>query len=315
MNLKEGSWSRFDGIQFLVFTTVAVIFSFVTIRSLSTMDEINLTVSIIFAAMIYVVSHILRIVRLYILFIETRFSFMQILKIYVLTSWVNFVIPFKLGEVHRIAEFSRLCKSFKMGFVSLWIERFFDSIIVVTILLIISFNQSHYPFSLFIILIALIAVSLFCFLSFPSSFRYLNILLLSESKSHKGLYFLRVLSSLKDYYEYARKLLRGRVSILLGISLLIWGLEIVVYWLSIASLQKNINLFELNFLFGGLWDFKSYHLDSEYKLIVFLVLVTSAVFVLIKVAPQRIRKALRNLKNENLMYSLKQSTNKKYRNL
>lgn len=267
--------------QSLLFITLGVIFSIYTLLSFDGRLIDNLSVTIIFAIGMYIISHILRILRLYILFIEKKLPVRKIVPVYLGTSWISFIIPFKFGEVHRIFEFSRLCNSMKMSFVSLWIERFFDSMVLTTIILLLNLNSPNNISSMLIIILVFLILSLFLFLTFPKSYRYTNHILISESKSSKGLRLLEILNSLKDYYEYAKRLIQGRFSILFAVTLLIWLVEIAVLYLALGSMTSKVSILDLNNILSNLWLVSKNSLYPSHQHIVYLVLVVGAIVLFI----------------------------------
>nr|WP_260440173.1 lysylphosphatidylglycerol synthase transmembrane domain-containing protein [Cohnella lubricantis] len=258
-----------------------------TILNLIAFDDSRLKLSfpfyVVAAVLLYIASHLLRITRLYIIFIERKFSFLQLLKIYTITAWVNMVIPFKIGEMFRVSEFSKLCKSFKMGFVSVWVERFFDTLLLLIFAVVLSAYTGTTHYALLIILFLFVAVTLFAFFSFPFSYRYSKQLTLSHSQSSKGLLLLEFMESLKLYYTFAKKLVRGRFPILFGLTLLIWLLEGGVFYYVTCTLTSEYNLDELMRVLNGVWASSKIHGDSGmlYKIVGFGVLTIGGISALI----------------------------------
>lgn len=256
---------------------------------------------LILAALLYLVSHLIRIFRLYILFIEKRFSFFELFKIYTLTTWMNFVIPFRIGELFRITEYAKLCKNFKMGFIAIWIERLFDSFILVFIIMFLAIRNDWNISNIFVMLAAFIMISLFLFLSFPASFRYTNQLIISESKTRKGLYVLEILDSLREYYQYSKKLLRGRYAILIIVSSVIWLLELVVFSLSLSSSGIPVAINNINTLINGLWTPSVREFGSAYNFILYIVLSLAGFLVILNMIVAESKKLMKTYaRNKNL---------------
>ncbi|MEJ3718855.1 lysylphosphatidylglycerol synthase domain-containing protein [Paenibacillus polymyxa] len=280
--------SKLYSLQFLLFILIGVLLSLYFAYKYSNLDTIRFSPLIVVAVICYLLAHLVRICRLYILFIDRRFSFFEIVKVYVTTTWINFVIPFKVGEIHRIWEFSKLCESFKMGVVTIWIERFFDSILLMSVFTVFFnyHNENHFIF--FALLFLFLVVSIFSFFSFLPTFRYVNRFLLSESKSTRGLLGLEIMSSAREYYIYARKLLNGKIAILLGATFLVWGLEFLTYYLVLTSIGIEFRWNKINDLLFGLWGIGG--VDENYRFIAFYILLFSSFAVLFRIFTQQLGK-------------------------
>ncbi|WP_440113312.1 lysylphosphatidylglycerol synthase domain-containing protein [Paenibacillus sp. QZ-Y1] len=270
--------------------------------------ETRFSYFIVIAIICYLIAHLIRICRLYILFIDRRFSFSEIVKVYIITTWINFVIPFKFGEIYRILEFSKLCRSFKMGIVAIWIERFFDSLLLMSIFIMFVNYHDKNHFIFFALLFLFLMLSVFCFFSFLPTFRYINRFLLSESKSPRGLLALEIMSSAREYYVYAKKLLNGKLAILLGTTFLVWVLEFFTYYLVLASIGSKFRWAKINDLLYGLWGIDN--IDNSYRLVAFYVLLFSSIVVLLRIIYKRVVVIFKDVNNKETYYIDKYSDNK-----
>jgi len=259
---------------------------------------------LLLAGLFYVGSHLLRITRLYIIFIEKKFSFVQLLKVYTVTAWVSLVIPFKLGEIFRISEFSKMCRSFKMGFVSIWVERFFDSLLLVIIFISIIIYTDTVPYVLLLILVLFILFTLFIFLSFPISYTYTKQLALSQSQSNKGLHLLEFLESLKHYYSFAKKLVRGRFAVLFCITTIIWLVECVVLFLVVRSIFIEYDLGHLVEVLNNIWLMNGFQgtSGSLYKFVGYCVLSLGSILALVHYLYNQLENMRKDAKKSNYDY-------------
>lgn len=300
--------SKISSLQLLVFGILGIFFSLYLAYNFSFIDA-KFSYIILIAIICYLVAHLIRICRLYILFIDRRFSFSEIVKVYTITTWINFVIPFKFGEIYRISEFSKLCRSFKMGIVTIWIERFFDSLLLMSIFIMFVNYHDKNHFIFFALLFLFLIISVFCFFSFLPTFRYINRFLLSESKSPRGLLALEIMSSAREYYVYAKKLLNGKLAILLGTTFLVWILEFLTYYLVLASIGSDFRWAKINDHLYGLWGIDS--IDNSYKLVAFYTLLFSSLTVLFRVIYKRLVQVIGNVNNKEAYYFKNYSDNKK----
>ena len=85
------------------------------------------------ALALYLGAHTFRCVRLYVLSLGERKGGARLVAAHCLTVWANAVIPFKLGEILRIAGFGAAMKSPTTGG-SIWlIERFSDAVAILVV--------------------------------------------------------------------------------------------------------------------------------------------------------------------------------------
>jgi hypothetical protein len=246
---------------------------------------------------IYLCSHILRVSRLYIIFIEKKVPFLNLLKIYVITTWVNFLVPFKIGEIFRITEYSKMCDSFRMGFISIWVERFFDAGILLLIVLFTMLFTREKFLVLFCILLGFVVFTLFVYISFPISYKYTNQIILSKSQSAKGVLLLEFIENIRQFYLFSEKLIRGRYAIIFSVSLLIWGLESLVFYYITKSLGTTFNLENMVSFLNQIYTNSSNKMSINliYVFIGFIILSCGAIGCLLSYFPKRLTIFLTDL--------------------
>ena len=79
--------------------------------------------------------HAIKMMRMYLIIMDQKVSFDRYVPAYLRTTLVNLIVPYKLGEISRIGVFYRISGGFKTGFFSVLIDRFFDTLALVMILL------------------------------------------------------------------------------------------------------------------------------------------------------------------------------------
>ena len=84
---------------------------------------------------VFLCVHLIKMMRMYLIVMERKISFDRFVPAYLRTTLVNLLIPYKLGEIYRIGVFYRISGGFKTGFFSVLIDRFFDTLALVLILL------------------------------------------------------------------------------------------------------------------------------------------------------------------------------------
>lgn len=172
--------------------------------------------------------HLIKMMRMYLIVMDQKIAFDRFIPAYLRTTLVNLVIPYKLGELYRIGVFYRISGGFRTGFFSVLIDRFFDTLALVAILL---------PYQLFItgsvtvptiLLAAFVIIVLIAYRVFPPSYVFLNRYIITSRDSKRSLMALSALEAVSGWYEYVRNLVTGRYGILFLFSLAAWMLEMAV---------------------------------------------------------------------------------------
>ncbi len=190
-------------------------------------------------------AHLFKFMRFWLVLMEEReLSFFDVLFLYIRTTLVNLIIPFKLGELYRVAAVRHMTGSFKTGVLLVVIDRFFDTLALLTITL---------PFQLFymktadpvltILFFALIILFI-CYLFYYPSYRYMNRYLIKQKSSGRALTLLHILDTTNEWYEFMQRLIRGRGPLMVLSSLLGWGMEF-------AALKAFSGVFGVEFDIGA----------------------------------------------------------------
>lgn len=176
----------------------------------------------------FICVHLIKMMRMYLIVMDQKVSFDRFVPAYLRTTFVNLIIPYKLGELYRIGVFYRISGGFRTGFFSVLIDRFFDTLALVAILL---------PYQLLIagrvtvptiLLSAFVVIVLIAYRVFRPSYVFLNRYIITSRQSKRSLMALSALEVVNGWYEYVRNLVTGRYGILFLFSLAAWMLEMVV---------------------------------------------------------------------------------------
>ena len=212
---------------FFIFIVIASIFFIQNILRYKYV-KYNLKYLIIFI-LLYLISHIFRFIRFFMIYIEEKKTLKELINVYLSFTYVNYFMPFKLGEIFKVLEISYMLNSFEKGIIGVWIDRFFDTLIL-TIILILGIGFKQFIDSMLIIyLLVFLLTSLFFYLCFNYTYSYANRIILTKSVTKKGIYILKFIEQTKKIYRYARYLLKGRIALLFFISILVWYFEILSY--------------------------------------------------------------------------------------
>ncbi len=193
---------------------------------------------------LFVLAHLVRLFRLYILLIERKEKIGTLAEIYLRSTLASNILPFKTGDLYRVIAYGRMLNDLLKGLVLIWVDRFFDTLILAVIVLFLL--RGSLQFQVSIVTLVFIALSVLAFVSFQSTYLYFNKLFLTLSKTKKGVYYLRTLASLKELHAFAVKLVSSRFVILILLSALVWLLEFTM--LSLISALVHIPLSFSGFL-------------------------------------------------------------------
>lgn len=172
--------------------------------------------------------HVIKMMRMYLIVMDQKVSFDRFVPAYLRTTLVNLIIPYKLGEVYRVAVFYRISGGFKTGFFSVLVDRFFDTLALVAILMPYQLLISGKVTVPTVMLAVFELVVLMAYLVFPSSYTFLNRYIITSRSSARSMMALSVLEHVNGWYTYVLNLVTGRSGILFLFSLAAWILEITV---------------------------------------------------------------------------------------
>ena len=199
--------------------------------------------------------HIFKMMRLYLVLMEHKIGFGKFVLLYLKTTLVNLIIPYKLGELYRIFCINKETKHWQVGVLSILVDRFFDTLALCVILLPLDlyvFGEASVITMAFFVLMALIVA---CNVSVLPTYRYLNRYIIKEKSSPRAMTALKALDVVKIWYDFTQNLISGRFALILLFSFGGWFCEIGALQLFGAWLLSYNNgqtpLFEIS-------DFNSY---------------------------------------------------------
>lgn len=186
--------------------------------------------------------HALKMMRFYLVLLEQKISIKEFVFLYIKTTFINLLIPFKLGEAYRAFCVVRLTKCTQIGILSVVLDRFFDTFILLLFLI---------PYDLLIlkrvtwitgILSIFLLLVMLAYRMFEPTYLYLNEYMIRNSKSKRGIYILSLLEMLREWYDYTKDLIKGRQYLIIFCSALGWIAEVGVLWLISGYYQTVFNL-------------------------------------------------------------------------
>ena len=176
----------------------------------------------------FAIVHILKMLRMYLIVMEKHIPIKRFIPVYLRTTFVNLIIPYKIGEVYRVGEFSHLLGGVFPGLFTVLTDRFFDTLALILILLPYQalfgkgVSVSVAVLSVFLILL------IFGYVIFPSSYRYLNRYIIMSRTSKRSMAALKGLEFVSEWYEYVKELITGRYGLMMLFSFGAWIAEFLV---------------------------------------------------------------------------------------
>lgn len=250
----------------------------------------------------FVLVHLAKMLRLYLVLMEHKIPFGRFVLLYLKTTLVNFIIPYKIGEAYRFYCISRETKHWQVGILSILVDRFFDTLALCMILvpcdiLIVRMiaNAVGTVVSaplycilsditlLFLVILLLIAV---CYVSILPTYKYLNRYLIKEKCSQRSLAALKGLDVVKEWYDFTQNLISGRFALILASSFVGWIFEIMTIGVLAKALRIPFTPMEFEKYIQAIFGLSESHIFDMYTqysvllMAVFLIMAVLAVFVL-----------------------------------
>lgn len=184
----------------------------------------NITLIILFISSFLLV-HLFKMVRLYLVLIEQKIPFGKFVGIYLETTCINLIVPFKLGEIYRVCRLALETKKLILGLLTVLADRFFDIVSLLLLIFVMRGMGATQGTMTLLILGSVIVIMAVAYLSFPGAYRYLNGYIMKNRHSKKALFMLRTLEGMNEWHEYIQQLVRGRSAFIIIASIMGWIFE------------------------------------------------------------------------------------------
>ncbi len=217
--------------------------------------------------------HILKMLRFYLVLLEQRISIKEFIFLYIRTTFVNLLIPFKLGEVYRAFSVIRFTDCIEVGILSVVLDRFFDTFILLLFLI---------PYDLLVlgrltwiticILLFLLAVMMI-YRMFEPTYLYLNHYMIQNASTKRGIRMLSVMETLREWYDYTKKLVTGRQYLIVLCSVLGWFAEFGLLWLISGYCEMEFGITEFAAYIQSIFSMHRSVLLKKYSRISMVILL------------------------------------------
>lgn len=238
-------------------------------------------VLIIILLMGFLLVHLVKMMRLYLIVLDREVPVARFVPGYLRTTLVNMIIPFKLGEIYRVYVFYRISGGFKTGFFSVLIDRFFDTLAIVLILLPYQLLISRTVTIPVCLLTVFLVTIVFAYMIFSSTYSFLNRYIITTKSSKQSIWVLKVLEVLSEAYEYVKNLVKGRYGIMMLMSIVAWILEIVVLAIFARIVGERFNVADFGAYIESIITGRTYSLKNQYSIFGICVMAVLTVISLI----------------------------------
>lgn len=233
----------------------------------------------------FVLVHLSKMLRLYLVLMEHKIGFGRFVLLYLKTTLVNLIIPFKLGELYRIFCISRETKHWQVGVLSILVDRFFDTLALCIILIpldVFLYGKLSFITLLFLAVMVLIGI---CYVSVLPTYKYLNRYLIKEKSSPRAMAALKGLDVVKIWYDFTQNLISGRFALILLFSFAGWifevgTLKVLAYYMELPFGVGDFTTYiQAIFGVGSMGLLKPYTIDSIVLMFAFTVVGFVMMFI------------------------------------
>lgn len=185
---------------------------------------------------LYGAAHVSRMLRLALLTLDQRDKAAPLAAAHALTAFPSSLLPFKIGEILRLAALFHVY-GYRRKALAVWLaERFGDVLVIAALILALYLLQVEVPAAMqrvFVLFVVISAFGLLALFAVAKTFVYLNRHLVLSSHSPRGLALLRASHALRQLELDIYRSVEGRLAGLVLVSVLIWVLEIAALLLFI----------------------------------------------------------------------------------
>ncbi|MBR3134889.1 MAG: flippase-like domain-containing protein [Clostridia bacterium] len=224
---------------------VVLVVSLILLCSYVTANAISISFSFVelsICLMLFLVLNLLKFLRLYIVFLEEKIPIKNYIKTYIKTTFVNIIIPFKLGELYRIYCFNKETNNIKKSIIGILIDRLVDTIVLLAFLIPIEIVKKGKCSNVTLLLMSFVLVFIVFIIVVPTTYKYLNKFFIINSQTKTSLHILKVTEFINDLYRTGKDLLNGRFYLLTTISILSWAVDYTIVKIISCINLKMFNL-------------------------------------------------------------------------
>ena len=211
-----------------------VVAGWVVLRQQSVLQALGeaALLSILGACALYLFSHLFRMLRLALLTLDDRHRALPLIFAHALTAFPSSLLPFKIGEILRLASFYHVY-GYRQKALAVWLIERFGDLVVLAILMIglMLFQQdvSGIPQGFLSLVVLGLSLGLLCLLSLSKILHYLSRHLVLTGQKRRDLALLRASDALFRIELDIHRSITGRWAGFLVLSAFIWAMEILAF--------------------------------------------------------------------------------------
>ena len=233
--------------------------------------------------------HFFRVIRQYMILMKNKIHIKELTKSYLLSSLLNTILPYKLGEIYKIYLYGGLIKDYKKSVIAVIIDKFFDAFVLLIIFSIVDIKKGQGLSYITILLLLIECVIFIIYFSFSKTYKFLNQYLIINKHNKITIKCLKILEEANELYLEVKNMIKCREILLIILTVLSWIMEIFFVYIikfikyndfSFTNFMEYIN----NSFFGFQNDLSNYYILATVVLIVIFMIFLG------------IRKVLKNLK-------------------
>lgn len=186
---------------------------------------------LVVSGILYFVSHVIRAVRMRVMLIEDTSSIKSVASVHFLTAWITAALPHKIGEVYRLYLFARLSKRSAVGIMAFALEKICDAFVLLVLAAIVCFGGGgSVSFRFFVSgAVAFLGMILVVWYALPDMIDYGRQLILTQSRSRRGILYLEWMRVAEKFYTVVEATLRFRFGLVLMLSFFCWGIDLLAF--------------------------------------------------------------------------------------
>lgn len=277
--------------------------------------------AIIGACSLYLLAHLLRALRLVVMIQDERVGLRETFTAHFVAAGASLFIPFKLGEVFRIAEVARLLRSPVRALLLVWSERVLDLLAITGAMLVaLIFRKDLFEstaLGIFLTL-AVVAGTFVALLVMPEQLESIKLLLIRRYRGAWSLGAVRAVDASQRLLMHAPDAMKRRPATLIALTAIIWTLEVasLALLLPAAAGALGATLSATAFFFSQLFPGSMGPLKSilervmpntavspptaMYPAVLYIVFLVTSLMALLAALPTRLHEFLLTLRSRSL---------------
>lgn len=280
--------------------------------------------TLIGACSLYILAHLLRALRLVVMIQDDRVGLRDTFSAHFVAAGASLLIPFKLGELFRVAEVSRLLRSPLRAALLVWSERVLDLVAITgAMLFALVFRRDLFESAALGVMLtmAVVAGTLVAFYVMPEHLEGVKLLLIRRYTAPWSLGAVKVVDASQRLLLHAPDALRRKPATLVTLTVVIWTLEIASLALFLPRAAEGAGALQATltasaFFFSQLFPSSMGPLEAIlqrvmpnatvsgltplYPAAVFLAFLVSSLAALIAALPGRVTEVLRAARTRTL---------------